>query len=36
MTTSTNRKINLNDCIHKELFKATALIEAKLAKTYVL
>ena len=35
MSTSTTRKLNLNNCAHEELFKAVARIEANLAKTSV-
>jgi hypothetical protein len=35
MTTSTAQKINLNNCTHEELFKALALIEARIATTSV-
>jgi hypothetical protein len=35
MSTLTTRKLKMNNCAHKELFKAVARIEAKLAKTSV-
>ncbi len=35
MSTSTTKKLNLKNCTHEELFKATARNEVKLAKTSV-
>ena len=35
MTTSTEQKINLNNCTHEALFKAITRIDAKIATTSV-
>ena len=33
--TTTNQKVNLNNCTHKQLFKAIPKIQAKAAATFV-
>jgi hypothetical protein len=35
MTSATAQKIRLNNCIHEQLFKALARVEAKLATTTI-